>query len=95
MQRAYPGTEIRDGVLRFQPALPAAVEQVAFQMQFQRTPLLLTLDHERLVITVHREGASGPIRVGVGDEVHELCPGDTETFELSSTVAAGVQRSNQ
>jgi trehalose/maltose hydrolase-like predicted phosphorylase len=94
MQRAYPGTEIRDGVLRFQPRLPAAVEQVTFRMQFQRTPMHVTLDHERLGITVHPEGAGGPIRVGVGEEVHELCPGDTETFELSSPVAAGGQRSN-
>ena len=82
MQGAYPGTEIRDGVLRFQPRLPAAVEQVAFRMQFHRTPLQVTLDHARLAITIDREGAGGPIRVGVGDEVRELCPGDTETFEL-------------
>jgi trehalose/maltose hydrolase-like predicted phosphorylase len=94
MQRAYPGTEIRDGVLRFEPRLPAAVEQVAFRIQFQRTPLQVTLDHERLAITIHPEGAGGPIRVGVGDEVRELCPGDTATFELSSLVAAGGQRSN-
>jgi len=93
MQRAYPGTEIRDGVLRFQPRLPATLEQVAFRMQFQRTPLQLTLDHERLAITVHREGAGGPIRVGVGEEVRELCPGDTETFHLSAPVAASGQRS--
>jgi trehalose/maltose hydrolase-like predicted phosphorylase len=95
MQRAYPGTEIRDGVLRFQPRLPAAVEQVAFRIQFQRTPMQVTLDHERLAITVHREGAGGPIRVGVADEVRELCPGDSETFELSSPVAAGKPGSNQ
>jgi alpha,alpha-trehalase len=94
MQRAYPGAEIRDGVLRFQPRLPTALEQLAFRMQFQRTPIHVTLDHERLAITVHQEGAGGPIRVGVGDEVREVCPGDTETFELSSPVAAGGQRSS-
>jgi trehalose/maltose hydrolase-like predicted phosphorylase len=91
MQRAYPGTEIRDGILYFQPRLPAAVDEVAFRMQYQRTPLYLTLGHDRLVLTVHREGAGGPIRVGVGDEIRELCPGDTVTFELSSPVAAGGQ----
>jgi trehalose/maltose hydrolase-like predicted phosphorylase len=94
IQRAYPGIEIRDGVLRFEPSLPAAVEQVAFRMQFQRTTMLVTLDHERLAITVHREGAGGPIRVGVGDELRELCPGDAETFELSSPVAAAERRSD-
>jgi len=92
MQRAYPGTEIRDGVLHFQPRLPGSVEQVEFWMQFQRTPLLVSLDHDRLVLTVHREGAGGPIRIAVGDQVRELCPGETETFELPSATPAGGQR---
>ena len=89
MQRAYPGSEIRDGVLQFEPRLPAAVDEVSFSMQFQRTPLRVTLDHDRLVLTVHREGMGGAIRVGIGDDVRELCPGDTETFELSAPAAAG------
>jgi trehalose/maltose hydrolase-like predicted phosphorylase len=89
MQRAYPGTEIRDGVLHFQPRLPTSVEQMEFWMQFQRTPLLVSLGRDRLMLTVHREGAGGPIRIAVGDQVRDLCPGETETFELSSPVTAG------
>jgi trehalose/maltose hydrolase-like predicted phosphorylase len=86
MQRAYPGTEIRDGVLSFRPRLPADVERVEFRIQFQRTPLHVSLDHDRLTLSVHREGAGGPIQVAVGDQARELCPGDTETFELSAPV---------
>jgi trehalose/maltose hydrolase-like predicted phosphorylase len=89
MQRAYPGTEIRDGVLHFQPRLPTTVERVEFRMQFQRTPLLVSLNPDRLTLAVHREGAGGPIRIAVGDQVREVCPGDTETFELPSPVARG------
>ena len=89
MQRVYPGSEVRDGVLRFAPRLPPAVEQVAFRIQFQRTPLHVTLDRERLAIAVHREGAGGPIRVGVGDEVREVRPGESEEFDLSSAVVTG------
>ena len=74
MQRSYPGTEIRDGVLHFQPRLPAAVEQVEFWMQFQRTPLLVSLDRDRLTLTVHREGAGGPIRIAVGDRPVSSAP---------------------
>jgi trehalose/maltose hydrolase-like predicted phosphorylase len=48
MQRAYPGSEIRHGVLRFEPRLAAPVELVSFRMQFQRTPLNVALDHDRL-----------------------------------------------
>jgi trehalose/maltose hydrolase-like predicted phosphorylase len=89
MQRAYTGTEVRDGALHFEPRLPTAVEQVEFRIQFQRTPLLVSLDRDRLVLTVHREGAGGPIRIAVGDQARELCPGETETFELSSPIALG------
>ena len=87
MQRAYPGCEIRDGVLQFEPRLPAAIEEVSFSMQFQRAPLRVTLDHDRLALTVHPEGAGGPIRVCIGDDLRELCPGDTATFELSAPAA--------
>jgi trehalose/maltose hydrolase-like predicted phosphorylase len=93
MQRAYPGSEARDGVLRFVPRLPSAVEEVSFWMQFQRTPLHVALDRERLKLAVHREGAGGPIRVLVGGEVRELCPGEAETFELHAPVAAGERES--
>jgi trehalose/maltose hydrolase-like predicted phosphorylase len=92
LQRAYPGTEHRDGVLHFRPRLPAEIEELSFSMQLQRTPLLVTLDQYRLTLSVHREGASGPIRVGVGDELYELRPGDTETFALAAPVAAGGRR---
>src|SRR6516225_8918894 len=92
MQRAYPGTELRDGILRFRPRLPVEVEEVSFRVQFQRTPLLVRLDRRQLTLSVHREGAGGPIRVGVGDEIHELCPGDVETFEHAAPVAAGEHR---
>ena len=88
MQRAYPGSEIRDGVLHFQPRLPAAIERAEFWMQFRRTPLRVVLDHYRLAVTVHTEGAGGAVRVEVGDETREVCPGVTESFELSSAVAA-------
>jgi hypothetical protein len=63
-----------------------------FRMQFQRTSLLVSLDHDRLTLTVHREGAGGPMRVQVGDDARELCPGETEAFELSSPVGTGLHQ---
>ena len=92
MQRAYLGTEIRDDVLHFEPRLPGPIEELSFAMQFRRTPLLVTLDDGRLTLALHPEGASGPIRVGVGDEIRELCPGDRYTFELSPAMPAGERR---
>jgi trehalose/maltose hydrolase-like predicted phosphorylase len=92
MQRAYPGTEIRDGVLHFEPRLPGPIEELSFAMQYRRTPLLVTLDKNRLTLALHPEGARGPIRVGVGGEIRELCPGDRHTFDLSSAIPSEQRR---
>ena len=65
------------------------MSSAAIALSVTEVPLLVTLDQHRLTLSVHREGAGGPIRVGVDDELHELRPGDTETFALTAPVAAG------
>ena len=57
-------------------------------MQFRRTPLLVTLNKDRLTLALHPEGASGPVKVGAGGEIRELCPGDRYTFLLSPATPA-------
>ena len=94
MQRAYLGTEIRDEVLHFEPRLPGPLEELSFTMQFRRTPLLVTLDKDTLTLVLHPEGASGPVRVGVGGEIRELCPGDRQMFQLSPAIPAEERRIN-
>ncbi len=84
IQRVYPGIEVRDGVLHFHPRLPAALERVAFRIQFQRTPMEVTLEPRRLAVAVDSQGTAGAIRVCVSDELRELGPGDTTSFDLSS-----------
>jgi trehalose/maltose hydrolase-like predicted phosphorylase len=88
MQRAYLGTEIRDNVLYFEPRLPGPIEELSFAIQFRRTPLLVTFNNDWLTLALHPEGASGPISVGVGGEIRELCPGDRCTFRLSPAMPA-------
>jgi trehalose/maltose hydrolase-like predicted phosphorylase len=82
VQRSYMGTQVRDGVLRFDPRLPAPIDGLSFAMQFRGTPLLVTLTDHTLTLAAHPEGVNRPIRVGVGDEVRDFCPGDRYTFEL-------------
>ena len=49
----------------------------------------MTLDRQRLTIAVNPEGVSAPmIRVAIGDDVRELCPGDRHVFELDSATPA-------
>ncbi len=90
VQRSYMGASVRDDILHFDPRLPAQIESVTFSMQFQRAPIQVTLADRRLTLAAHPEGASRPVRVGVGDHVRELCPGDRFTFELQP--APGVRQ---
>jgi trehalose/maltose hydrolase-like predicted phosphorylase len=83
VQRYYAGTHVRNGVLYFDPRLPSRLDGLSFSMQFQQTPVLVTLTSDRLTLAIGPEGASRPVTVGVRDEVRELCPGDKAVFELS------------
>jgi trehalose/maltose hydrolase-like predicted phosphorylase len=82
VQRSYMGTRVRDGVLHLDPRLPKGIETVSFSMQFQRTPILVKVADGVLTVAAHPEGVNRPIRVGVGDQLREVCPGDRFTFEL-------------
>ena len=82
VQRSYMGTQVRDGVLRFDPRLPAPIAGLSFSMQFRRTSLLVTLADRRLTLAAHPEGVNEPIKVGVRDQVRDFGPGDRYTFEL-------------
>jgi len=88
VQRYYAGTQIRDSVLYFDPRLPGQLDGLSFPMQFQGTPILVTLSDRQLTLAVHPEGARHPIRAGTPGDVRELCPGDQAIFELSQGVPA-------
>jgi trehalose/maltose hydrolase-like predicted phosphorylase len=94
VQRSYAGTQIRDGVLYFDPRLPPRLGGLSFAMQFRGTPILVTLTDGRLTLTAHREGVRRPISVGVGGEVRELRAGDQCTFELRPGAHAGHQQAH-
>ena len=83
VQRGYAGTHVHEGVLYFDPRLPRQLGGLSFSMQFQETPILVTLTGDRLTLASHPEGVSRPVSVGVRDDVRELCPGDRTVFELS------------
>jgi hypothetical protein len=57
-------------------------------MQFQGTPMHVTIGDGRLTVAVGVEGVTRPITVGAGDEVRRLGAGDSITFELEQRVPA-------
>jgi trehalose/maltose hydrolase-like predicted phosphorylase len=91
VQRCYAGTYVRDGILYFAPRLPGRLESLSFSMQFQQTPIHVTLTSDRLTLAVHTEGVSRPVRVGVRGEVRELCQGDRAVFEIGRVAASAGQ----
>ncbi len=82
IQRGYAGSSIRDGVLYFEPRLRDRLDGLDFSMQYRGMPLRVTLAGEELTVCADAEGLSRPVRVGVGDQVIELCPGDRHAFAL-------------
>ena len=90
IQRSYAGSEIRGDVLHFQPRLRERLDGLTFPMRFRGAPILVSLGDGQLTVVAESEGSSRPIRVGVGDEVVELCPGDRHTFALAPEPAASA-----
>ncbi|MGB0091584.1 MAG: glycosyl hydrolase family 65 protein [Solirubrobacteraceae bacterium] len=89
VQRACAGTRVRDGVLFFSPRFTERLDGLSFSIQFRGMPLRVSLKGGELTVVADPEGQSQPVRVGLGDEVHELCPGDRCAFALrSESVAA-------
>src|SRR5262249_31057778 len=88
VQMAYLGSEIRDGVLYFDPRIIDRLEGLSFWMQFRRSPLRVTLEGGVLAIATYSEGFNEPIKVSVGGEVRELRSGDRCTFALRQDARA-------
>jgi trehalose/maltose hydrolase-like predicted phosphorylase len=82
IQRAYLGSEIRDGVLYFDPKETERLDGLSLAMRFCGAPLEVSLSRAELTVVAQPDGVNRPVRVGVGDEVHELCAGDMATFTL-------------
>jgi alpha,alpha-trehalase len=89
VQRGYLGTAMRGDVLRFAPRVIDRLEGLAFAMQVRGTPIHLSLADGRLTVAVRAEGACDPIKIGVGDDVRELFPGDRFSFALAGAPARG------
>jgi trehalose/maltose hydrolase-like predicted phosphorylase len=88
IQRGYVGSEIRDGVLYFDPKLSDRLEGLSFAMQFHGTPIRVTLQRGELTVVADAEGFSRPVRVGVGEEVRELHAGESWTVAFRRETSA-------
>ena len=81
LQRCYSGLEARQGVLRFEPYLPADLDELRFNMQYRNNWLEVHLRRERLSLYAHPSSAS-PVRVAMREDERELSPGSRVEFKL-------------
>ncbi len=83
VQRIFLGTEIRDGAVYFQPRMHEKLDGLSLPMQFRGTPLRVSLDGGELTVAALADGFISTVKVGVGDDVRELGPGESATFTVS------------
>jgi trehalose/maltose hydrolase-like predicted phosphorylase len=86
IQRAYTGAQVRGGVLYFEPILADRLRGLSFPMQVRGTPIRVTVGDGELTVVI-TGGYSRPIKIGIGDDIRELGPGERCTFKL-----AGAER---
>ncbi|GAA0922442.1 hypothetical protein GCM10009559_05990 [Pseudonocardia zijingensis] len=85
LQRCLLGSYVTDdGVLRFAPRLLDRLDCVAFSQRFRGTSLRVGIKDEELTVLAEAGGFRGPLRIGVGDEVHDMEPGESHVFALAA-----------
>lgn len=81
IQRVQTGLEMHDEVLWLNPQLPYELSDVRLRLRYRGHWLSLRLTDEALTVSFDR-GGSGPARIAVCGEIHEMEQGETQTFEL-------------
>ncbi|MDQ3636633.1 MAG: glycoside hydrolase family 65 protein [Actinomycetota bacterium] len=82
LQRGYMGSEIRDGVLYFDPKLKDRLEGLSFSMRFRGTPFDVKVGAGKLTVTAQDDGFGKRIKIGVGEEVREIEAGEAYDFDV-------------
>jgi trehalose/maltose hydrolase-like predicted phosphorylase len=80
IQVGYLGTDIRDGMLQFDPKPVGNLDGLSFPMRFHGAQLQIELEGDRLTVFVQADGPS--VEVGVGDAVEEIQAGERHAFDF-------------
>ncbi|AWB81176.1 HAD family hydrolase [Corynebacterium yudongzhengii] len=82
VQRCLAGMSVRGRVLRLRPALPDAVDNVAFRIYYRGCPVQVKAAHERVEVRVE-DDAKNPVTVEVNGDRRKLFPGDHVEFAVA------------
>jgi len=82
LQRCYPGLETRGDILRLDPMLPEPLGMLDMELRYRgHWGIRLHINHKVATIEL-RPGQGAPIKVGIGDTVYTLHPGESQEHRL-------------
>ena len=81
VQRCHTGIEIGRDVLRFNPRLPDALDDVRFRVRYRGHWLHVQVTHQALTVAFER-GWSECVQIGFRNEVHTMMQGERRVFPL-------------
>jgi trehalose/maltose hydrolase-like predicted phosphorylase len=79
LQRCFAGLETRHGALWFNPHWPRGLGRLEFAVEYRGQPLTVDVVGREVRVSAG-PGAGGPVRIGCGEEVCDLRPGETVRF---------------
>ncbi|HEY4865003.1 MAG TPA: glycosyl hydrolase family 65 protein [Candidatus Dormibacteraeota bacterium] len=84
IQRFYLGERIRDGVLQLEPRTMPNLAGLTVPLRFRGSQIEVTLDGPQVHVRALPDSFSPSAKVGVGEEVAEIKPGESHTFQTTS-----------
>jgi len=81
IQRCYTGIEMRGDVLWINPCLPEEHARLKLRLRYRGHSVELEVTPEKLKV-VTRWSAAPSIKIGVGEEIHEISPGESREIPL-------------
>jgi trehalose/maltose hydrolase-like predicted phosphorylase len=82
MQRSYLGEMMRDGVLSFKPKDLDHLGGLTLPIRLRGLLIEGTLEDGHLRVSAEADSLNRSVKVGVGDQVREIRPGESQTFDL-------------
>lgn len=89
LQRCFAGLETRQDALWFNPHWPSRFGRLTLAVQYRGQALTVEVTDRDVQVSAE-PGPGVAIRVGCGDEVRELCPGETTRFHAAGTFAGAT-----
>jgi trehalose 6-phosphate phosphatase len=83
LQRCFAGLETRQDALWFNPHWPRRFGGLEFEVRYRHAALAVAVSGREVRVAAH-PGPGGPVRVGCGDALRDLHPGEAVAFRAAT-----------